>query len=67
VSNELCPRCHEEWTGTSCGIDNCGWTWETIDEPPMKCSECGKDFRPATGTVIGYGYVICPECAKEDG
>jgi hypothetical protein len=22
---EYCPRCNAEWSGTSCGLDNCGW------------------------------------------
>jgi hypothetical protein len=22
---ERCPRCNEEWSGTSCGISDCGW------------------------------------------
>lgn len=22
---EYCPKCNEEWSGTSCGIDDCGW------------------------------------------
>ena len=22
---EYCPTCGEEWSGTSCGIDDCGW------------------------------------------
>lgn len=22
---EYCPKCNEEWSGTSCGIPNCGW------------------------------------------
>ena len=24
-SNETCPRCGEEWSGTSCGLPECGW------------------------------------------
>jgi len=22
---EYCPSCNAEWSGTSCGLDNCGW------------------------------------------
>lgn len=22
---EFCPTCGEEWSGTSCGLNNCGW------------------------------------------
>ncbi len=22
---EYCPACNAEWSGTSCGLDNCGW------------------------------------------
>jgi hypothetical protein len=22
---EYCPKCNEGWSGTSCGIDDCGW------------------------------------------
>jgi hypothetical protein len=24
-SNETCPRCGVEWSGTSCGLPECGW------------------------------------------
>ncbi len=22
---EYCPKCNAEWSGTSCGLDDCGW------------------------------------------
>jgi hypothetical protein len=22
---EYCPSCNAEWSGTNCGLDNCGW------------------------------------------
>lgn len=25
---ERCPKCNAEWSGTSCGLDDCGWIVE---------------------------------------
>lgn len=29
---ETCPECGETWSGTSCGISNCGWIVGDKDE-----------------------------------
>lgn len=32
LDEDRCPRCNEQWSGTSCGIDDCGWIKGDIDE-----------------------------------
>jgi hypothetical protein len=32
IEVEYCPKCNDEWSGTSCGIPGCGWITGEDDE-----------------------------------